>query len=115
MKIKINDVLDEFLYRYADEGGNFDDPFLKIVHDLLNVDALNTSQQYVDKSQNNRHDEVSSLINLTSQYKNILSHPAKTLTDEEIKQIWLDEPAYVNQADGAVKFARAILRKAQEK
>ena len=61
------------------------------------VDAVNTSEQYVDKNQNNRHD----------------------LTDEEINE--LAENTLPNQAIGFVpswqwiEFARAILRKAQEK
>jgi hypothetical protein len=42
--------------------------------------------------------------------------PAKTLTDEEIGQIWKDcmESPYM-QVSNPVGFARAILRKAQEK
>lgn len=49
MKIKISEVIDEFLYRYADEGGNFDDPFLKIVHDLLNVDVVKPVKELTDE------------------------------------------------------------------
>jgi hypothetical protein len=115
MKIKINDVLDEFLYRYADEGGNFDDPFLKIVHDLLNVDAVNTSKQYVDKTQKNRHDEISSLIALTGQYKSMLANSVKELTDEEITQIVSEKLETWNTKESMIEFARAILKKAQEK
>jgi hypothetical protein len=37
----------------------------------------------------------------------------KTLTDEEIKEVWMHRP--VNTAEGVIDFARAILRKAQEK
>jgi hypothetical protein len=37
----------------------------------------------------------------------------KTLTDEEIKEVWMNRPA--NTAEGVIDFARAILRKAQEK
>ena len=37
----------------------------------------------------------------------------KELTDEEIKEVWMNRPA--NTAEGVVGFARAILRKAQEK
>ena len=40
----------------------------------------------------------------------LYTHPAKTLTDEEIKQL-----AYQHRWNGDVEFARAILRKAQEK
>ena len=44
-------------------------------------------------------------------------HPAKTLTDEEITQVF--DECYPNNADGDVvtliDFARAILRKAQDK
>jgi len=42
--------------------------------------------------------------------------PAKTLTDEEIGEIWKDcmESPYM-QVSNPVGFARAILRKAQEK
>ena len=54
--------------------------------------------------------EVSSLIALTCQYKSMLAHPVKELTDEEIKEL-----AYQHRWNGDVEFARAILRKAQEK
>ena len=37
----------------------------------------------------------------------------KELTDEEIKEVWMNRPA--NTAEGVIDFARAILRKAQEK
>jgi hypothetical protein len=40
----------------------------------------------------------------------LYTHPAKTLTDEEIKQL-----AYQHRWNGDVDFAKAILRKAQEK
>ena len=55
----------------------------------------------------------------------LYTHPAKTLTDEEIEEVWIqalkDEPkvnagkfpSLANQP--FVFFARAILRKAQEK
>jgi len=40
------------------------------------------------------------------------THPAKTLTDEEIKQIYT---MWLITGNDPVVFARAILRKAQEK
>ena len=40
----------------------------------------------------------------------LYTHPAKTLTDEEIKQL-----AYQHRWNGDVEFARAILKKASEK
>ena len=43
----------------------------------------------------------------------LYTHPAKELTDEEIKDIWLKRP--VGKAEDIFVFARAILRKAQEK
>ena len=43
----------------------------------------------------------------------LYTHPAKTLTDEEIKEVWMKRPA--NTAEGVIEFARAILRKAQGK
>jgi len=47
----------------------------------------------------------------------LYTRPAKTLTDEEITQVF--DECYPNNADGDVvtliDFARAILRKAQEK
>ena len=59
-----------------------------------NVDAVNTSKQYVDKSQNNRHD----------------------LTNDEIieirQEVW-DDNKFISEI--FFDFARAILRKAQEK
>jgi len=41
------------------------------------------------------------------------THPVKELTDEEIKDIWMKRP--VGKAEDIFIFARAILRKAQEK
>ena len=35
-----------------------------------------------------------------------------SLTDEEIKEVWMSKPA--NTSEGVIDFARAILRKAQE-
>jgi hypothetical protein len=50
----------------------------------------------------------------------LYTHPAKTLTDEEIKQIFTEQTGFYfddNPADNLalMDFARAILRKAQEK
>ena len=45
-------------------------------------------------------------------YVPLYTHPAKTLTDEEIKKVWQENLVVMgNDLD----FARAILRKAQEK
>ena len=52
----------------------------------------------------------------------LYTHPAKTLTDEEIRQIAVECGVYINE-QGSIypddiciySFARAILRKAQEK
>ena len=41
------------------------------------------------------------------------AHPVKELTDEEIIDIWL--PFIIDGIQGKIDFARAILRKAQEK
>ena len=53
-----------------------------------------------------RYDE---LVN----YVQFITHPAKTLTDEEIQKLH-EETSFFGVID-PVKFARAILRKAQEK
>jgi hypothetical protein len=47
----------------------------------------------------------------------LYTHPAKTLTDEEIKDCMGCLPKYNSEIvdEDLVKFARAILRKAQEK
>jgi hypothetical protein len=42
------------------------------------------------------------------------THPAKTLTDEEIKALWKPMPDTKTYDSDILKFARAILRKAQE-
>ena len=42
-------------------------------------------------------------------------HPAKTLTDEEILDIWYEMKDSSNDWTRYVEFARATLRKAQEK
>jgi len=43
----------------------------------------------------------------------LYTHPAKTLTDEEILSCWVEE--FTGNALPSIDFARAILRKAQEK
>ena len=43
------------------------------------------------------------------------SHPVKTLTDEEIIKVYEDMLGVASAKDSAIDFARAILRKAQEK
>ena len=49
-------------------------------------------------------------------YRPLYTHPVKELTNEEIEKVWLDDVGLknTNYAD-IVRFARAILRKAQEK
>jgi hypothetical protein len=42
----------------------------------------------------------------------LYTHPAKTLTDEEIGQVWKNMPP---DNDSGLAFARAILKKASEK
>ena len=44
----------------------------------------------------------------------LYTHPAKELTDEEILNLWVKKNK-LNGASDIVDFARAILRKAQEK
>jgi hypothetical protein len=44
----------------------------------------------------------------------LYTHPAKTLTDEEIKEL-SEQHLDWNWQTGDIEFARAILRKAQEK
>jgi hypothetical protein len=50
-------------------------------------------------------------------YKTIplYTHPAKTLTDEEIDHAWFNYGWGSVEKDDLAKFSRAILRKAQEK
>ena len=43
------------------------------------------------------------------------SHPVKTLTDEEIIKVYEDMLGVASAKDSAIDFARAILRKAQNK
>jgi hypothetical protein len=44
----------------------------------------------------------------------LYTHPAKTLTDEEIIDAWNDEWIVLGKDEKFIKFARAILRKAQD-
>ena len=44
----------------------------------------------------------------------LYTHPAKTLTDEEIKEL-SEEHLDMDWQTGVIEFARAILKKAQEK
>jgi hypothetical protein len=57
------------------------------------IDAVNISEQYVDKTQNNRH----------------------KLTDEEITEVFDTTFEVRDFEDSFIKFARAILNKASEK
>ena len=56
-------------------------------------------------------------IKLELEYYNIplYTHPAKTLSDEEIEQVFLLNCNLINETFAYRDFARAILRKAQEK
>ena len=45
----------------------------------------------------------------------LYTHPAKTLTDEEIIEIGNAVTNLIDSNEGWIEFARAILRKAQEK
>ena len=42
----------------------------------------------------------------------LYTHPAKTLTDEEIDRVWYED---CNNSDSLIEFARAILQRAYEK
>ena len=42
-------------------------------------------------------------------------YPAKTLTDEEIKSVWAKMVCSIHMTKAELNFARAILRKANEK
>ena len=44
-----------------------------------------------------------------------IEKPKLTLTDEEILEVWGDQIITETEKDAAIPFARAILRKAQEK
>ena len=43
----------------------------------------------------------------------LYTHPVKELTDEEINKVWYEDCSH--RHDSLIEFARAILRKAQEK
>ena len=45
----------------------------------------------------------------------LYTHPAKTLTDEEIIKVYEDMLGVVSARSSAIDFARAILKKANEK
>ena len=45
----------------------------------------------------------------------VYTHPAKTLTDEEIEKVFVLNCNLINETFAYRDFARAILRKAQEK
>jgi len=44
----------------------------------------------------------------------LYTHPAKTLTDEEIIEVYEDMLGVASARSSAIEFARAILRKASE-
>ena len=45
----------------------------------------------------------------------LYTHPAKTLTDEEIIKVYEDMLGVASAKSSAIEFARAILRKAKDK
>ena len=45
----------------------------------------------------------------------LYTHPVKTLTDEEILEVGMAVTNLIDSNEGWIEFARAILRKAQEK
>ena len=45
----------------------------------------------------------------------LYTHPVKELTDEEVIKVYEDMLGVASAKDSAIDFARAILRKAQEK
>ena len=70
----------------------------------------NTGIGYVQISKPTRMDKVA------NEYLPLYTHPAKTLTDEEILKCWNEtHPAVVMLNAELPLFARAILRKAQGK
>jgi hypothetical protein len=70
----------------------------------------NTGVGYVQTNQPTRMDKVS------NEYLPLYTHPAKTLTDEEIRHIQAQcHLKDVGYDTFIMRFARAILRKAQEK
>ena len=87
---------------------------------LLEVDSwykLVTRQQIAAMLRQQQAEYYSLLVNhdklyakVVEQQAEIKSLKAKTLTDDEIKEL-----AYQHRWNGDVEFARAILRKAQEK
>jgi hypothetical protein len=58
--------------------------------------------------------EEPTILNKDKKYlEPLYTHPAKTLTDEEILEIYHD--VYVKHHNDGIDFARAILKKASEK
>jgi hypothetical protein len=63
----------------------------------------------------NKDDSGLSFKNHGGGWQPLYTHPAKTLTDEEIIEVWGNIEETFNEEYDAKVFARAILRKAQEK
>ena len=84
----------------------------------VNVNA-GEAVAYIDRQDLERLPHYDCWVN-GQQHKNsvpLYTHPTKTLTDKEIEQIFKDETGFfLNESPMALMdFARAILRKAQEK
>lgn len=45
----------------------------------------------------------------------LYTHPVKELTDEEILEVWDEDCVVLDEDKLVIRFAKAILRKAQEK
>jgi hypothetical protein len=60
-------------------------------------------------------DEPTRMDKVANEYLPLYTHPAKTLTDEEIKALWKPMPDTKTYDSDVLKFARAILKKASEK
>ena len=83
----------------------------------MNNELVAWMQTY--KGEPNNLDWDKSNLNYGSEFYDVIplyTHPVKELTNEEIEKVWLDDVGLknTNYAD-IVRFARAILKKAQEK
>jgi hypothetical protein len=105
--------------------------YAKRSKELSNVDAVNTSQECVDKTANNRH-EIAAWINRKGKAGEhgylewdkddeaevsvpLYNHPVKELGYNDIMGTWWETMPNAKSCEGVFEFARAILRKAQEK
>ena len=115
-------IKDEAIFNSEKQAYNL---AMQVQNQQTRIEQLEKTQDYLYKTHDADKAEIEALKARCAQLKEdndgfarqMIAHPVKELTDEEIKQIFVEESGFdVDTCPIAIMdFARAILRKANEK